>query len=83
MRRLLLSAALVAAAASTVGTTPASAARECVFGTVGVCYELFEGCPHTCTLHVIVDGRCIDFIGAVCEVVDPLYIDSVEILPAA
>lgn len=80
MRRLLLSAVLVAAAAA--GTAPASAAPVCAGGTVGVCYQVIE-CARICRYHVIVDPRCYDFIGTVCAVVDPLYVDGDRILPTA
>ena len=82
MRRLLVSAALVAAAATAPLATPASAEPVCTGGTIGVCYQVIE-CARICRYHVIVDPFCIHWVGAVCDVWDPIYIDGDKILPGA
>ena len=83
MRRLLVSAA-VAAAAFAAPVAPASAEPVCQGGTVGVCYQVIECVGRPCTrVHVIVDPYCIHSIPDYCSVVDPIYIDSDQISVAS
>ena len=80
MRRLLAVTALAAAAFGVA--SPASAEPVCTGGTVGVCYQVIECVGRPCTrVHVIVDPYCIHSIPDYCAVVDPLDVDSDEILP--